>query len=156
MTDQPDLTELRPLARVINETVHTTPVRLGAGGTDDLISQLTVKVAAYIGHEVIPATDGMGVFVCEVDAERQRQLKKFGDQRHPDGTGDQRWRDVANHIRGEVDDAARLGRTTWNGILREEVFEAIAESDPVKLRAELLQVAAVCAAWVSDIDRRTP
>jgi hypothetical protein len=39
-------------------------------------------------------------------------------------------------------------------VLNEEVAEAFAESDPAKLRAELLQVAAVCAAWIYDIDTR--
>ncbi|MFF4179652.1 hypothetical protein [Streptomyces sp. NPDC001750] len=33
-------------------------------------------------------------------------------------------------------------------------MEALAEADPAKLRAELVHVAAVCAAWVSDIDTR--
>jgi hypothetical protein len=34
------------------------------------------------------------------------------------------------------------------------VEEAFAESDPTKLRAELIQVAAICAAWIHDIDQR--
>jgi len=90
----------------------------------------------------------------EVLAERVRQDERWGEQNHPDGTGDRRWVDVANVIRGEVDDDARFGRTNWNGVLREEVFEALAESDPAKLRAELIQVAAVTVAWVESIDRR--
>jgi hypothetical protein len=49
-----DLPSLYPLARVIAGVVRTTPVRLGPGGVDDLICQLTVKVAAYMGREVIP------------------------------------------------------------------------------------------------------
>jgi len=43
---------------------------------------------------------------------------------------------------------------TWEMILLEEVWEALAETDPVKLRAELIQVAAVAVAWVEDIDSR--
>lgn len=50
-----DLTPLKPLAQVIAETVLTTPVRLCPGGADDLISELTIKVAAYMGREVIPS-----------------------------------------------------------------------------------------------------
>lgn len=91
----------------------------------------------------------------EVYAERARQDDKWGEQNHRDGTGDRRWRDAANHVRGEVDDDARYRRTTWNGVLREELFEALAESDPARLRAELVQVAAVAVAWVEAIDRRT-
>lgn len=36
----------------------------------------------------------------------------------------------------------------------DEFYEAMAERDPAKLRAELLQVSAVAAAWVESIDRR--
>ncbi|MFI1165600.1 hypothetical protein ACH4UM_18790 [Streptomyces sp. NPDC020801] len=37
----------------------------------------------------------------------------------------------------------------------EEALEALAEDDPGKLRAELVQVAAVAVAWIEAIDRRT-
>jgi len=50
-----DLSPLNPLARVIAEAVRTTPVRFGPGGTDDLISEITIRVAAYMGRVV--ATD---------------------------------------------------------------------------------------------------
>jgi hypothetical protein len=46
------------------------------------------------------------------------------------------------------------GRVTWRHILTEEVYEAFAESDPTKLRAELVQVAAVAVQWIQAIDRR--
>lgn len=35
----------------------------------------------------------------------------------------------------------------------EEVYEALAESDENKLTEELIQVAAVCVAWVENITR---
>jgi hypothetical protein len=149
-----DLKPLAPLARTIAETVRDTPIRLGTPeGAADLVAQLTVKVAAYMGRE-LPDTPGLAAHMVEVDAERQRQLAKWGEQHHPDGTGARRWRDAANHVRGEVNDDARLGRTTWQGILREEVFEALAESDPKALRIELVQCAAVIQAWIADIDSR--
>ncbi|MEU4231052.1 hypothetical protein AB0F17_42745 [Nonomuraea sp. NPDC026600] len=37
--------------------------------------------------------------------------------------------------------------TAWDGILLEEVYEALAEPDPDKMAAELLQVAAVAVQW---------
>lgn len=52
--------------------------------------------------------------------------------------------------------AAEHGGLTWRHILAEEMFEALAESDPAKLRAELVQVAAVAVQWVEAIDRRMP
>ena len=45
------------------------------------------------------------------------------------------------------------GAHSWDAILLEEVFEALAESDPVRRRAELVQVAAVAAAEIEAIDR---
>jgi len=44
----------------------------------------------------------------------------------------------------------------WDGVLLEQVYKALAEAsaDPAKLRAELVQVAAVAESWVLAIDRR--
>lgn len=101
------------------------------------------------------------VFAREITRERLRQLETFGDQRHPDldpqsytatdresyALEAQRWQRL-NALR------ARDGRTAWDGILLEEVYEALGEDDPAKLRTELVQTAAVIAAWISDLDRR--
>lgn len=100
-------------------------------------------------------TPGLAAFAEELDAERSRQLAKFGDQRHPDGSGGPVHRYLANRYRETVDAwAASSSGPSWRDILLEEVHEALAEDDPAKLRAELVQIAAVCAAWVSDLDRR--
>jgi hypothetical protein len=94
----------------------------------------------------------------EVAVERERQDGRWGEQNHPNGTGltvfgigFEQWRDV---IREEVDRRAREHVSVWSLILLEEVFEALAEGDPVKLRAELVQAAAVAVSWVEAIDRR--
>jgi hypothetical protein len=94
----------------------------------------------------------------EVHAERERQDAKWGEQNHPDGTGDddgyrQRQAEAARSI---CQAHAADGTVTWLDILREELAEAFAESDSAKLRAELIQVAAVATAWVESIDRRAP
>jgi hypothetical protein len=151
-----ELKPLAPLARTIAETVRDTPIRLGSpDGAADLVAMLTVKVAAYVGGEM-PATSGVARHMAEVDAERQRQLKKWGDQTHPDGTGlhPERQQQLADEARTLCDRAARDGFLTWSHILMEEVREAMAEEDPTALRAELVQCAAVIAAWILDIDRR--
>jgi hypothetical protein len=98
-------------------------------------------------------TPGLKAFAEAVDAERQRQLAKFGDQRHRDGTH-ARNQDWADHARAACQHAADENALSWAAVLYEEFTEAMAETDPAKLRAELVQVAAVCAAWVSDLDRR--
>lgn len=110
------------------------------------------------------ATPGVGDFAEEIDAERQEQLRKFGEQHHPDGTGPRVPAivgalcfadEAAGRARLACQAAARTDKTTWRLIFAEEVLEALAESDPAALRAELIQVAAVCAAWIHDLDSRT-
>ncbi|WP_097982895.1 hypothetical protein [Streptomyces sp. f150] len=98
---------------------------------------------------------GVKDFAEAIDAERTRQLAKFGEQHHPDGTGDKHQRQLADLARIECQAQFAAGRGTWADVLFEEVREAIAESDPTRLRTELVQVAAVCAAWVHDLDSRT-
>lgn len=100
-------------------------------------------------------TPGVKRFAEDVDAERQAQLAKFGDQRHADGTGAQHYVAMADEAREDVElFVAQHSGPEWALVLLEEVYEALAESDPVNLRTELIQVGAVVAAWVSDLDRR--
>lgn len=102
----------------------------------------------------------------EAKAELRRQHAKWGEQNHADGTGyhSQPLLDftadassagvLADLVRESVDRAADEERSTWSGILLEEVFQALAEDDPAVLRAELIQVAAVALQWAGAIDRR--
>lgn len=101
--------------------------------------------------------------LADIAKERMAQDKKFGEQNHPDGTGNifpvARYGtytapEAAELARYDCNEAAKGGYLEWRHILLEEVFEAIAESDPELLRAELIQVAAVAVAWVEHIDRR--
>lgn len=91
----------------------------------------------------------------EIVAERVRQEEKFPDQVDlPDGTGAEHSATVAKIARAACDEAHKAGRVTWRHILCEEYAEAVAEVDRVKLRAELIQVAAVCVKWIEWIDKR--
>lgn len=92
--------------------------------------------------------------VGEVVAERDRQDAKWGEQNHPDGTGRTIHGWLAESARRTCQAASQQGVVTWGHILAEEFCEAMAESDPAKLRAELIQVSAVAVAWVEAIDRR--
>jgi hypothetical protein len=144
---------LAPLARTIAETIRDTPVRLGTPeGAADLTAQLIVKVAAYMGGE-LPRTPGVAKHMVEVDAERQRQLRKWGEQRHPDGTGRPGDRENADRMRA-ICKANGPGQDNWRDILAEEIAEAFAETDPELLRIELVQCAAVIQDWISTIDSR--
>lgn len=85
--------------------------------------------------------------------ERDEQDLAWGEQNHPNGTG--RGMDVAlaSIARTTCQRQFAQKKGTWKLILDEEVREAFAESDPEKLRGELVQVGAVVAAWIQAIDR---
>lgn len=87
--------------------------------------------------------------------ERAAQDAKWGEQNHRDGTGGPGRRAAADDARDWTNHQAAEKTLCWIDILEEEVAEAAAESDPVELRAELVQIAAVAAAWIEAIDRRT-
>lgn len=87
-------------------------------------------------------------------AENVRQVKKWGIQHHPDGTGNAGYVVLADEAKRLADQAHENGTLTWRHILQEEYLEALAESDPEKLAEELVQVAAVAVAWLVDLQSR--
>nr|QOL00356.1 hypothetical protein [uncultured organism] len=93
-------------------------------------------------------------FESDVEIERMRQVNKWGEQHYHDGTSRAGDDMAANRARSSCDARAALGLCTWRDILNKEIAEAFAERDPIKLRTELVQCAAVIAAWLEDIDSR--
>lgn len=96
---------------------------------------------------------GSSVYLlAEVCAEMGRQNAKWGQQNHPDGTGEHHrlWADIC---RDGCQAAFAEGRGTWRHVLQEEVAEAHAETGDA-LHAELIQVAAVATQWAAAIERR--
>ncbi len=92
--------------------------------------------------------------LAAVSVERERQDAKFGALRdHADGT-DLDYIQLADEARDRCERAFREGRGTWRHILEEEVFEALGETAPDLLAKELVQVAAVCVAWLEALDAR--
>lgn len=98
----------------------------------------------------------------EVHKERLNQELKWGEQNHPDGTGPDLYvalLGLSERVRDSARDACdaehKAGKGTWQSIAMEEFTEALAESDPVELRKELIQSIAVQVAWVECIDRRS-
>lgn len=91
----------------------------------------------------------------EVVVERIRQDALWGEQNHDDGTHPALFEYEAAVAKNRCAHAARNNTLTWQLILDEEVKEAFAESNPDKLRAELVQVAAVATCWIEAIDRRS-
>jgi len=95
-----------------------------------------------------------GEILADFRHERMRQLDKWGPQVHPDGTDVGYWGPRRDRARIVCDGNAALGLGTWLDILREEVYEALAETDPKALEKELVQVGAVVVAWLEDIRSR--
>lgn len=94
----------------------------------------------------------------QVAQERLRQHDKFGEQNWTDYGPDNPVPLVSEaevtEAREMCQKAADAGVVSWDLILYEELAEAFAETEPDRLRAELLQVAAVVVAWIEAIDRR--
>lgn len=114
--------------------------------------------------------NGMGAaslnaLLDEIAAERARQDAKWGALGPDDDERTRRMlgatkdleaaKSLARYWQDTNDTAARQGAITWQGILLEEVFEALAEPDPVRLRAELVQVAAVAVKIAQAVERLT-
>jgi RecB family exonuclease len=105
---------------------------------------------SVIGREVLKRLD---IFE-DIAEERAAQDAKFGVQNLPYGTGDEWLQAMADVSRTECDEAFAAGRGTFRHVFLEEVYEAMAETDPVKLRAELIQAIAVGVKIVEAIDRK--
>jgi hypothetical protein len=108
--------------------------------------------------------------LAAVVAERERQEVLWGEQNHSDRmpanypVGDRPNAELAA-VHWKNTNAARVAwmndlgvprdrNAAWDGILLEEVYEALAESDPEKLRTELVQSMAVILNWLECISRR--
>jgi hypothetical protein len=106
----------------------------------------------------------------EVFEERKRQVARYGHNSElEDGTGPfETWlgleldpgealtsTDLELAFRADYEaHEAQTGKPTWMHLVREEVAEAFAETDPDRLEAELIQVAALCVSWVEKIRAR--
>lgn len=121
-------------------------------GAQTSVQRMFVRDGYLAGLAAHNATAWGGV-LADVAAERVRQEAKFPEQHLPDGTNE-KYAAAAEQAKADTDEAAADGTLTWLHVQREEYYEALAETDPDRLRTELIQVAAVAARWVEDIDRR--
>jgi len=117
-------------------------------------------------YRLVSRSDPRWSVLAEIARERARQDEKWGQQNHASGTGPSvQWlrtvpSDAPARLLAEWFTSRCQANTpdcdNWRDILMEEVAEAFAEGDPLTLRYELIQVAAVAALWVECLDRRSP
>ncbi|MEV4749023.1 hypothetical protein AB0K21_21815 [Streptosporangium sp. NPDC049248] len=92
----------------------------------------------------------------QIVLERMAQHRKYGVQRH---------RDRASFTAAEFELPEMLAaaerqinddpqRKTWQSILLEQVWGAMAADELPAMRAELVKAGAVIVAWIEDIDTR--
>ena len=102
--------------------------------------------------------------LTDVGIHRAVQRERYGSNDDlPDGTGPYvRWLSPLNlltatgveaRLRQEYESHGMVA-PSWMHLVREEVAEAFQETDPVRLREELIQVAALCVSWVETLDAR--
>jgi hypothetical protein len=105
--------------------------------------------------------------LTDVAQHRVFQELRYGhvNDKLQDGTGPEvRWLGPYTSHSAEVIEAKlradyeeyeeEVGLPTWCHLVREEIGEAFKENDPVRLREELIQVAALCVSWCERIDDR--
>lgn len=124
-----------------------------------------VKIRRQMGKwQAIPTADHpilkVDPLLDDVRNERIEQLRKWGEQHHGFRRSDVAdldyhldYEEQANYYKAYFEQqTARLGSSpTWDVILLEEVYEALAEDDPKKRIEELIQVAAVALAAAEDL-----
>ena len=89
----------------------------------------------------------------EILEERDRQDEMFGPQWEMPLFAEPFMSAVYAHMAGMQKISNGDTANDYAGMLLEEVYEALAESDPQAMRAELIQVLAVAMKMVEKIDR---
>lgn len=101
--------------------------------------------------------------LSDITSERRRQVAKWGVQHRPEfkpltSLVDAQVRELTakalcDYFEKKGPLLGYTGGATWEHILDEEYAEALAETDPIKRRKELVECAAVIVAWIEDLDR---
>ncbi len=97
----------------------------------------------------------------EITAERARQDEKFGPQSHP-SILDMPPKSLSSYYEIPLEQRAKdncelafsNNEGTWADIALEEFAEVVFAPDEASRRTELVQLAAVCVAWIEDLDRK--
>lgn len=100
----------------------------------------------------------IGEILGDVHREMEAQEEKWGVQEHPmvapkSLLDEEHYERRANYWKAENDYRVKHGTLAWDGIVTEELYEALAETDPVLIEAELIQTAAVVCQMIAKIRR---
>lgn len=91
----------------------------------------------------------------DVRAERVRQVAEHGEQHRDNGTGGPVMQHKAEEAQACADWLAENGGVDWRSLLLAQAYAAVAEDGVAGVRAGLVKTAALCTAWIEDIDSRT-
>lgn len=110
-------------------------------------------------HEQMTGITETNNVLCLIRDERDQQDRKWGQQDHPYtatmvGPVARDHERHAEFWKRENDVRVREMDLAWDGILLEEVYEALAETDAEAREVELIQVAAVAVAMVEASRRK--
>lgn len=104
--------------------------------------------------------EDIGEILADVADEMGNQEEKWGVQEHPMVSpapgcllDEEHYERRANDWKAENDFRVKRGTLAWDGIVAEELYEALAETDPVLIEAELVQTAAVVCQMIAKIRR---
>lgn len=146
------------------EAIQALQARPSASDASAMVNNLTATqkrcTELLLGFRGLKAaSDHETVALALVVDERRRQDEKWGAISGttlliPNGTGTRDAVKQRDAYQQRADRAEEHGDLTWSHILAEECAEALAESEPNALRAELVQVAAVAVKWIEVLDRR--
>lgn len=104
----------------------------------------------------------------EIRKERKKQNEKWGEQNHPcldqvllnrpGSCSPQRMCEeyeipTETRAKNKCDTKFKMGLGTYADIAIEEMSEVVSSFDVNKRRQELIQLSAVCVAWIEKIDR---
>ncbi len=100
--------------------------------------------------------------LADVKTHRAEQITRYGlNEDLEDGTGlKTRWlMPLSFYSATAIEELLRTEygshhKPTWMHLVREEVAEAFMAETPEELRAELIQVAALCVSWIETLDAR--
>lgn len=95
----------------------------------------------------------IGDILASIAVERTRQALKWGTQDLPDRKASDLTDFEAKHKAELYQRQAKQwpDMVSWQAVLLEEVYEALAETEPDKIIGELVQVMAVCCSWVESL-----